>query len=76
MRTLNCAVLGDMCEFLLEGEPVFVIRAQDKSSVKAVSDYIAASRQFGGTNLIRAEAHLARIVEWQTKNPDKVRSAT
>ena len=44
MKVLNCMTLGEMCEAALDGEPVFIIRAQDKAAAAAVYAYIEASK--------------------------------
>lgn len=75
MKVLNCVTLGQMCEAALDGEPVFIIRAQDKAAAAAVYAYIEASKTVGGTNLGRSNDQRARIIEWQNKNPDRVRAA-
>ena len=75
MKKLDCELLGRLCEFLLDGEPVFVIRAQDVAAGNAIADYIATSRDHGGKNLGRAQSHLERVVEWQKENLTRVRAA-
>ena len=73
MKTLNCCTLGEMCEFLLDGEPCFVIRAKDVIAKDVIGTYIEKSYQAGGKNTIRAGHHLERIIAWQKLNPDKVK---
>jgi hypothetical protein len=75
MKVLNCLLLGDICEFLLEGEPVFVIRAQDKAAPGALTGYIAESVRLGGANITRATDAQKRIIEWQRLHPKKVKLA-
>jgi hypothetical protein len=75
MKILNCQLLGEMCEFLLEGEPVFVIRAQDKAASGALTGYLAESLRLGGRNLNRTKACQARIEKWQLENPNRVKPA-
>lgn len=73
MKIINCQTLGEMCEFLLDGEPVFVIRAQDKAAPEAVKAYVRISSKIGGRNIIRSSEFVDRIIEWQKNNPKKVK---
>jgi hypothetical protein len=75
MKTINCKSLSDVCELLLDGEPVFIIRAQDAAAVTGIKANIEESKRTGAQNIIRAEAQLARIIAWQKKNGKKVRAA-
>ena len=71
----NVHMLTKLCEYLLDGEPVFIIRAQDAAACPGVDGYIRASRVAGGKNLIRSEEHLARIDTWQRDNPKRIKAA-
>lgn len=73
MKVLNCQSLGDICKLMLDGEPVFLIRAQDKLALETLSNYFLKARESKAANIGR----VARIVEdmkkWQEENPGKVR---
>ena len=71
----NVQLLTKLCEYLLDGEPVFIIRAQDAAAPAAVAGYIQDSHASGGANLIRCQRHLDRIVAWQKENPNRVKAA-
>ncbi len=71
----NVHLLTKLCEYLLDGEPIFIIRAQDLAAVNAVREYIKESGQMGGRNLIRCETHRQRIEAWQQANPNRVKAA-
>lgn len=75
MKVLNCQALGAMCEAALDGEPVFVIRAQDKASVDAIKAYVRLSHDMGGRNIIRSSEAVNRFQKWQDENPNRVKSA-
>ncbi len=75
MKIINCQTLGELCEYMLDGEPVFLIRSQDISALEAVSEYIRISSINGGKNIIRAHDQLSKIKEWRDSNPKKVRVA-
>lgn len=73
MKVLNCQLLGEMCEFLLDGEPVFIIRAQDKVAMDALVSYHEKSKALGGRNLGRVQAVLNRMLGWQKQHPNRVK---
>lgn len=73
MKVINCQTLGDMCEFMLDGEPVFLIRAQDKFAAEIVADYYVKSQTRGGKNTGRVKQQLDKITEWQKANEFKVK---
>lgn len=75
MKVINAQTLGDMCEHLLDGEPVFIIRAQDIAAIEGVTGYVLATKKHGGRNVYRSEAQLSRIRNWQLDNPNKVKIA-
>jgi hypothetical protein len=75
VKVLNCQTLGQMCEAALDGEPVFIIRAQDKAAVDAVKAYVRISHEGGGRNIIRSSEMVDRIHQWQLDNPNKVKVA-
>ena len=72
---VNIHVLTKLCEYLLDGEPVFIIRAQDAAAVFSVDRYIEESDKEGGINLGRAREHRERIDKWQKANPTRVKPA-
>lgn len=73
MKVINCQTLGEVCEHMLDGEPVFLIRAQDSLSVKAIQDYLDTARRHGAKNTGRSTEKLERFVKWQKENPNKVK---
>jgi hypothetical protein len=73
MKIINCQTLGELCEFMLDGEPVFLIRAQDSIAITAVNEYLKFSQRDGGRNTMRTETQLERMREWQKANPKKVK---
>lgn len=73
MKVINCQTLGDMCTFMLDEEPVFLIRAQDKCAREVISNYLAVTRSVGGRNSLRVEQQLDRITKWQQEHPLKVK---
>ena len=75
VKILNCMTLGEMCEAALDGEPVFIIRAQDKAALDAVEHYKQDSKLYGGKNLGRTEAQWIRMKEWRESHPDRVKAA-
>jgi hypothetical protein len=75
MKIINCQTLGELCEFMLDGEPVFIIRAQDQAALDAVEHYKQDSKLYGGQNMGRVEAAWIRMKEWRDKNPYKIKPA-
>lgn len=75
MKKIDCKNLGDMCEFMLDGEPVFIIRAHDAAAVGALVEYKELSKLAGGGNLIRTQASIDRFESWQKAHKDFVRPA-
>lgn len=71
----NVHMLTKLCEYLLDGEPVFIIRAQDLAAVPAVRGYIEESCVVGGKNLIRCEEHYQRMSAWQQENHKRIKAA-
>lgn len=65
--------LTRLCEYLLDGEPVFIIRAQDAFAPEAVQDYFIRSRNNGGLNTIRSEEKCKKIEQWQKEHPERVK---
>ena len=57
------------------GEPVFVIRAQDRLAVDAISAWIGLARAAGifGNKLQRATDVRAEVARWQRMSRDKVK---
>lgn len=73
MKIINAASLTELCEYMLDGEPVFIIRAQDKLAVEAVKQYIELSQREGGKNLGRCAEHLNRMAEWRSAHPYRIK---
>lgn len=73
MKVINCQTLGEVCECMLDGEPVFLIRAQDKLAVEVISTYLETARQEKARNLGRVRDVLAKVVMWQSQNANKVK---
>jgi hypothetical protein len=75
MKVVNVQFLGDMISAALDGEPVFIIRAQDKSAIPAISYYAQTTKNAGGKNYYRVNKALAEFEKWQSANESKVRVA-
>ena len=65
MKILNCTLLGEMCSFLLDGEPVFVIRAQDALAVQVIEEYKKRAEFHQATNTVRVQACINNMKIWQ-----------
>jgi len=70
---VNAAFLDSLCEFLLEGEPVFVVRAQDKLIQDIITDYHRRAMAAGAKNLSRVQRKLDVIRKWQEENSNRVK---
>lgn len=75
MKIINCQTLGELCEFMLDGEPVFIIRAQDASALEGLEGYFKATEKNRGKNLGRTRDQMGRIKKWQLLNPARVKVA-
>ena len=73
MKIINCQTLGELCEFMLDREPCFLLRAQDMFSVPAVQFYMKHAEKNGGKNTIRTKDQLDKMVAWRTNNLLKVK---
>jgi len=73
MKIINCQTLSELCEFLLDGEPCFVFRAQDKVSVPGLEAYAALIHNAQAKNQIRTHEDIKRFVDWQSANPKRVK---
>ena len=73
MKVINCQTLGDMCEFMLDGEPVFLIRAQDSIAKIIIATYLSYTTRDGGKNTGRVKQQLEKVEKWQKDNPHKVK---
>lgn len=62
-----------MCEHMLDGEPVFLIRAQDKVAIEAVNAYLSFAFDVKANNLGRVRDLRDRIRDWQEANPKRVK---
>ena len=72
---VNVMVLTKLCEYLLDGEPMFIIRARDVACVATVSDYVGETKRRGGNNASRSLAKLDDIIKWQAGHMNKLRPA-
>jgi len=70
----NIHQLTKLCETLLDGEPVFIIRAKDIVAPEGVEGYIESSKKAGGLNIIRCRRQLDRIKAWQEQNRNRVKT--
>ena len=63
-------------EIMESGEPIFVMRAKDKSAVAAL-EYYRDNTQIYDSNISDWQADLNVVIdkfeEWETKNPDKMK---
>ena len=75
MKKVDCQVVGQIAEMLLDGEPVFLLRAQDAASVSTLEYYLQESENMGGQNQIRAHAQMQRFKAWQLQHKERVRAA-
>lgn len=73
MKVINCQTLGEICECMLDGEPVFVLRAQDKLATNIIEEYTHRSFEAHGLNVTRARHARDRFAKWQAENPNKVK---
>lgn len=73
MKVLNCQSLGDICKAMLDGEPVFLIRAQDKLALPIVKQYFELAKENKSMNMSRVLRIIENIQDWQEENPGKVR---
>lgn len=75
MKKVDCKLLGDLCEFLLDGEPVFIIRAHDAAAIPSLKNYLVETKELRGGNTIRTSAMISRFKSWQESHKDFVRPA-
>lgn len=73
MKVINVHSLTTMCEAILDGEPVFIIRAQDYLSVEIVQNYLNKAIEHEAKNLTRVRDVIAAMIEWRKVNPKKVK---
>jgi len=67
---INCTNLGELCKELLNGEPVFILRAQDENALDTIDTYLS----FCPTEIEdRVKEAMTDIEEWQKQNKDKVK---
>lgn len=72
-KFMNVQSLGEMVSAALDGEPVFIIRAQDKLAIKALSHYSGLAREVNAHNFYRTNKAIAQFEQWQQANEAKVR---
>jgi hypothetical protein len=58
---------------MLDGEPVFLLRAQDSIAGDIVAHYLTLARAREARNTNRTSDQLDRIIKWQKNNPKKVK---
>jgi hypothetical protein len=75
MKKVDCQVIGQIAEMLLDGEPVFLLRAQDVAAVPTLDHYLHESKKVDGQNQLRAHAQLQRFKAWQLQHKERVRAA-
>lgn len=75
MKKIDCLTLGQLCKVMLDGEPVFIIRAQDAAAVRTLSKYAEFSKEIGGLNISRTEQSIAEFLIWRETHQSKVRPA-
>ena len=75
MKKIDVLTLGEMCETMLDREPVFILRAHDPAALAALERYVEASQAAGGRNIIRTRAAMDRFRGWQTQHKDDIRPA-
>lgn len=74
MKVINCLTLGEVCETLLDGEPVFIIRAKDKLANDVIAHYYTlAFHEDAATNVGRVASAMQRFKVWQEANPNKMK---
>jgi hypothetical protein len=73
MKVVDCRTLSQVCELMLDGEPCFLIRAQDKISLQALEHYYDLAFNAQGKNLSRVREVKDRFRQWQKENPKKVK---
>jgi hypothetical protein len=73
MKMIDCRSLSQICEFMLDGEPCFLIRAQDIVSIPALEHYYQLAFDADGKNLSRVREVKNRFREWQEQNPSRVK---
>jgi hypothetical protein len=71
----NCHNLGELCQQLLDGEPVFILRAQDKLSLQKIKDYKsnASKNKASKTVLARVKQAIDEFSNWRKNNKEKVK---
>ncbi len=75
MKKIDCLTLGQLCEVMLDGEPVFIIRAQDAAAVRTLLKYAEFSHEIGGMNILRTEQIIEKFKNWRETHQAKVRPA-
>lgn len=71
----NVHQLTKLCEFLLNGKPVFIIRAQDVAAFDSITGYMEVSRRLGGKNISRSTKKREEIKQWQIANLNRLKPA-
>jgi len=62
-----------MCEHMLDGEPVFLIRAQDILALEIVEKYYNLADVNKTRNLGRVRSVMKKMQEWRNENRDRVK---
>lgn len=74
-ETFNCQNLGDICQQLLNGEPVFIIRAQDRLAPEIIRQYktMATTKKVVKSVIERVRKAISEINEWRKNNKERIK---
>lgn len=73
MIKVDVVFLDRLCEFLLNGEPVFIFRAQDGLLMEILQEYLERAMRSRASNTSRIRSAMAKISKWQHENLDRVK---
>lgn len=73
LKYVNVHLLTEVVKLLLNGEPVFIIRAQDRLAAGAVASYLDSAMAVGARNQERVAEALREIKLWQQANRNRVK---
>ena len=71
----NCEKLGRFCSIVLDGEPVFIIRARDKFATNIVKEYLNTTKEnkVSKTVIDRVTTALQSINKWRKENRSQIK---
>jgi hypothetical protein len=71
----NCENLGELCQQLLDGEPVFILRSKDKLMTETTRTYksLAITAKVKKSFITSLTAKFKEINEWRKNNKDKIK---